>query len=235
MSDLIHRPNGEISLRAGADPSHGERAIGFERYWLGVDLGQAEDPTALTVIKDQRLPAWDGARQTLLERERTVVFADRVTGRSYADILNHITAVMVKPPLLGKVQLAIDATGLGRVISDMLDDVKVKHFALQTTVGQNWRRDGKYVNVGKHLLLENLSVLFAKELKLASGLPLYEDLIAEFETFELGMTNAGNPIIMQGARGSHHGDLAIALAVAAFASQYLVPGVAKMVPVNGMF
>ena len=118
----------------------------------------------------------------------------------------------------------------------MLDDEKGAHFALQTVVGQEWRRKGKYMNVGKHLLLENLSVLFGNQaLRTAQGLPLYDDLIAEFETFELSLTQAGNPIIMQGAHGSHHGDLVIALAVAASAPQHLVPHMAKTIRVRGMF
>ena len=76
---IIERDNGELVLEAGYDPAV-ERAIGYRRYWLGVDLGQAQDPTALIVIKDEALPQWHGQRQILGERARTIVFADRFNG-----------------------------------------------------------------------------------------------------------------------------------------------------------
>ena len=75
------------------------------------------------------------------------------------------------------------------------------------------------------IMLENLSVLFASgELTFAEDLALRKDVLAELETFQLETTAAGNQVITQGRSGDHHGDLAIALAGAAFASEYLRPG-----------
>lgn len=50
-------------------------------------------------------------------------------------------------------------------------------------------------------------------------------MIAELETFQLETTAAGNQIITQGRTGKHHGDLTIALAIAAFATEHLQPGI----------
>ena len=220
---IIEQPGGVVALAAGADPAI-ERVLGWRRFWLGVDLAQAQDFTALVVVKDECLPLWHGSRQILGERMRTIVFADRFNAISYPDVVSHLIATMQREPLAGRVELVIDATGLGRVVSDLLTEARINHLALQSVVGQNWRRDGRYVNVGKHLLLETLSVLFSsKGLRFAAGLELKPDIEAELETFRLETTRAGQSVITQGRAGHHHGDLAVALAIAAFASQYLVP------------
>jgi hypothetical protein len=219
------QPDGTAILKAGADPVI-ERVQGYSRFWLGVDLAQAQDNTALVVVQDEQLPVWAGPnRQALGPRQRTIVFADKFRGISYPDVVAHIIRVMTREPLRGRTRLVLDGSGLGRVVADMLFSEGVDHIAIQMTAGQNWKRSGRYTNVGKTLMLENLSVLFASgQLEFAEDLPLREDILAELETFQLETTAAGNQVIVQGKSGAHHGDLAIALAGAAFASEYLRPG-----------
>jgi len=235
MTYLI-QPDGTAILKAGADPAI-ERVQGFSKYWLGVDLAQAQDNTALVVVHDEQLPVWAGPnRQALGPRQRTIVFADKFRGVSYPDIVNHVLRTMAREPLRGRTKLIIDGSGLGRVVSDLLWEQKVDHLAMQMVAGQNWQRKGRYVNVGKTFLLETLSTLFASgQLEFAEDLPLREDIVAELETFQLEMTAAGNQVIVQGKSGSHHGDLAIALAGAAFASEYLKPGVVGVGQLQGVW
>lgn len=217
--------DGTVVLRTGNDPAV-EKVSGWSRYWLGVDLAQAQDNTALVCVHDECLPRWGGgSRQVLGPRTRTIVFADKFKGVSYPDITSHVIRTLTKEPLRGRARLVIDASGLGRVVSNWLDDQGVDHHAIQMTVGQNWVEKDRYVNVGKTLLLETLSLLFATgDLTFAHDLPLRGDILAELETFQLEQTAAGNQIITQGRSGAHHGDLAIALAVACFASEHLLPG-----------
>ena len=218
-------PNGTVVLSTGSDPAV-QSVKGWSRYWLGVDLAQAQDNTALVVVHDECLPQWGGgSRQVLGPRRRTIVFADKFRGVSYPDIISHVIRTLTKEPLLGRARLVIDASGLGRVVSDLLFEQGVEHHAIQMTVGQNWAKKGRYVNVGKTLLLETLSLLFATgDLTFAHDLPLREDILAELETFQLTETAAGNQVITQGKSGAHHGDLSIALSVACFASEHLLPG-----------
>jgi hypothetical protein len=217
--------DGTVVLRTGNDPAV-ERVNGWSRYWLGVDLAQAQDNTALIAVHDECLPIWgQSSRQVLGPRKRTIVFADTFKGVSYPDVVSHIIRTILKEPLRGRTRLVIDGSGLGRVCADLLRSQGVDHDAIQMTVGQNWARKDEYVNVGKTLLLETLSILFATgDLTFAHDLPLREDILAELETFQLEQTAAGNQIIVQGKSGAHHGDLCIALAVAVFASEHLVPG-----------
>lgn len=217
--------DGTVALRTGNDPAV-EKVNGWSRYWLGVDLAQAQDNTALVCVHDECLPLWaGGSRQVLGPRKRTIVFADKFKGVSYPDVVSHVIRTMLKEPLRGRARLVIDASGLGRVVSDLLFEQGVEHHAIQMTVGQNWVQKDRYVNVGKTLLLETLSLLFATgDLTFAHDLPLREDILAELETFQLETTAAGNQVITQGKSGAHHGDLAIALAAACFASEHLLPG-----------
>lgn len=218
--------DGTAILRTDQDPAV-NRVKGWSRYWLGVDLGQSQDYTALTILLDECLPEWEsGHKQILGPRRRTVVHADKFKGVSYPDIVAHVLRTMSNEKLRGKVRLIVDGSGLGRVVSDLLTDASVPHTAIQMVAGQNWARKGRYVNVGKTLLLENLSVMFATgDLSFVADLPLRQDILHELETFQLEMTAAGNQVITQGKVGTHHGDLAISLAIAAFASEYLKPGV----------
>ena len=218
-------PDGTVILPTGNDPA-ARRVTGWSRYWLGVDLAQAQDFTALCCLHDQCLPIWSaGSQQVLGPRRRTIVFADKFKGVSYPDVVSHVIRTMLKEPLRGRCRLVIDASGLGRVVSDLLTEQRVEHHAIQMTVGQNWVKKDRYVNVGKTLLLETLSLLFATgDLTFAHNLPLRGDMLAELETFQLTETAAGNQIITQGKSGAHHGDLAIALSAACFASEHLLPG-----------
>lgn len=217
--------DGTVILPTGNDPAV-EKVTGWSRYWLGVDLAQSRDFTALVCVHDECLPMWGGgSRQVLGPRQRTIVFADKFKGVSYPDVVSHVIRTMLKEPLRGRARLVIDASGLGRVVSDLLFEQRVEHHAIQMTVGQNWVKKDRYVNVGKTLLLETLSLLFATgDLTFAHDLPLRGDILAELETFQLELTAAGNQIITQGKSGAHHGDLAIALAAACFASENLLPG-----------
>lgn len=233
---IIIEADGTAILKAGSDPAV-TRVKGHSLYWLGVDLAQAQDNTALVAIHDEQLPIWTASnRQTLGQRTRTITYADKFRGVSYPDVVSHILRVMNQPQLRGRTRLVVDGSGLGRVVSDLLRDAKVDHIAIQMTVGQNWTRKGHYTNVGKTLMLENLSVLFASgELEFAEDLVLRKDVLAELETFQLETTAAGNQVITQGRSGDHHGDLAIALAGAAFASEYLRPGFTGVGTLEGVF
>jgi len=66
--------------------------------------------------------------------------------------------------------------------------------------------------------------LFASgDIKFAHDLPLRNEIEEDLASFATTTTAAGNQIITQSRSTAGHGDLGIALIVAAFASQYLKP------------
>ena len=221
--NLVHLPDGRVVNETNSDPAI-PRITGFDRYWLSADLGQANDFTAIVGIRDKQLPIVDGGRIVLGPRERTIVYADRFRGVSYVDVVDHLIRLRNAKPFAGKTDLCVDASSLGRVVSDQLTDQNCPHLAIQMVAGQNWVRKGKYVNAAKSLIIESLSVMFASgDLTFAKDLPLRKEIEEDLASFQLTTTAAGNQIITQSRSASGHGDLGVSLAICAFASQYLKP------------
>ena len=221
--DLIYLPNGRVENQTNEDPAI-PRVIGHSRFQIAADLGQANDYSAVIVIKDEALPIVNDSKVIVGPRRRTVVYADRFRGISYVDVVEHLIRLKNAPPFGGKSELAIDGTSIGRVVSDMLWDQGIDHKAVQMTGGQEWTRKGRYINCGKTFMIENLAVLFAAgEIKFAHNLPLRTEIEQDLASFSTTTTAAGNQIITQSRSAAGHGDLGIALIVAAFASQYLHP------------
>lgn len=220
---LSYHANGDVFNETGQDPAI-PRVTGHVRYYIGADLGQANDFSSTVVIKDQQLPVSNGNDVVLGPRERTVVYADKFRGVSYVDVVDHLIKLRNAAPFGGKSELVIDGTSIGRVVSDMLWEQNVPHSAVQMTGGQEWRRSGRYVNASKTLMIENLAVLFASgDLKFAHDLLLRKEIAEDLAIFTTQTTAAGNQIITQSRNASGHGDLGIGLIVGAFASQYLAP------------
>ncbi|SEL29709.1 hypothetical protein [Jannaschia helgolandensis] len=233
--NLVHMPDGRVINETNMDPAI-ERVTGFVRYFVGADLGQANDFSSAVVVKDQQLPIADGSRVKLGPRERTVVFADKFKGVSYVSVVDYLIRLRNAPPFGGKSELIIDGTSIGRVVSDMLHEQSVDHTAVQMTGGQEWRRSGRYVNAAKTLMIENLAVLFASgDLKFAHDLAMRKEIEEDLASFTTQTTAAGNQIITQARNASGHGDTGIALIVAAFASQYLTPQNIQVGRLVGMF
>ena len=222
--NVVFLPDGRVVNETRQDPAI-PRVTGYSTYWVAADLGQANDYSAVVVIKDEALPIMDGGKVIVGPRARTVVYADRFRGVSYVDVVDHLIKLRNAPPFGGKSELVIDGTSIGRVCSDMMWDQGVDHTAIQMTGGQDWsKKSARYVNAGKTFMVENTSVLFASgDLKFAHDLPLREEIESDLASFSITTTAAGNQIITQSRSSAGHGDLGIALIVGAFATQYLNP------------
>lgn len=124
--NLVYHPDGRVVNETNNDPAV-PRVTGFSRYWLAADLGQANDYSAVVVLKDEALPIIDNGKCIVGPRERTVVYADRFRGVSYVDVVDHLIRLKNAPPFAGKTALCIDGTSIGRVVSDMLWEQNVNH------------------------------------------------------------------------------------------------------------
>jgi len=232
---LIERPDGTVTNDTGNDPG-ATRVVGTSRYWLGVDLAQSQDFTALCCLHETQLPIMQDGQCILGPRALTVVYADRFKGVSYPAIVDHMVKVMAAKPFAGRCKLTIDASGLGRVVFDLCQEQNIPLTGIQMVAGQQWTRKGLYCNVGKSLLVENLAVLFASgELKFASDLPLRQVIEQDLASFTLTETAAGNQIITQNRQSGSHGDLAIGLACAAFSATYLKPQTIEQAQLRGWY
>jgi len=219
--NLIFRPNGDVVNETENDPAV-PRVTGHRRFWIGCDLGQANDFSAATIVEDEQLPVSDGERVSLGPRTRTVVYADRFRGVSYPDVCDYLVRLRNAPPFGGRSELVIDGTSLGRVVSDILWEQSVDHHAVQMTAGQGWSKKGRYINASKTHMIETTSVMFASgDLKFATDLLLRKEIEEDLASFTTQTTAAGNQVITQSRSSAGHGDLGISLIVAAWASQHI--------------
>lgn len=214
MTEVIERSNGSLCLPTRGDPAHA-RAIGYRRYWLSCDPGQ-NDPAGLCLIRDERVPFWDGNRQKLHDRRRAVVWADYLKDTSYSVITQYLMDIMGRPAIKGRVKLSLDSTGLGRPLSDFLIEKQIEHLAITITAGMATSRKGRYLNIAKTVLLGDLAnALETGHLVIAHDLPLRDRLMAELEAFTVKTTSAGNSILDSSrSESTGHADVAIAAALA---------------------
>ena len=233
--NLVYLPDGRVVNETGQDPAI-ERVTGFSRFQIAADLGQSNDYTAIVAIKDQALPIVDDGRVIIGPRERTVVWADRFRGVSYVSVVDYLIRLKNAHPFGGKSELSIDATAVGRVVADLMWEQNTEFHAITMTAGQEWSRKGRYVSAGKTFMIENLAVLFsAGALKFAIDCPLRTEIEQDLASFATSTTAAGNQIITQSRSAGGHGDLGIALILAAFSGQYLQPQTIGQHRLIGMF
>lgn len=208
-----------VRLRTGNDPAI-PRIQGHLRYIVAADLGSAKDPTGITVILDERMPVFEGAWR-LGPRQRTLVWADRLREHRYTEIVDHLSALLRRAPMAGRARLAIDASGVGRGVSDTLDLAGIQHVAVQMTAGSSVRQSGKFYNVSKQILITDLATaLETGGLKIAADLPMREELLIELESFQTRASASGVQVLDAGGP-DNHADMAVSLAIGWFASEQL--------------
>ena len=166
-------------------------------FVVGVDLGQAQDPTAAVVAE-------------LAERDLHVRHLERLPLRTpYPDVVKRIAALMKALP--GPGTLVVDATGVGRPVIDLLRDAKLAPVAVTFTSGKAATFDDDAWHVPKRDLVRALLVAVeGGRFKVARLLPLAATLKRELRAFRRRITPRRNDTF-NGA--GVHDDLLIAAAL----------------------
>lgn len=181
------------------------------RFYLGLDLGQKHDFTAFSVIhhetrtfseRDPVTAAFvTGTRLTLRHAERIPLKT------SYPEIVNTVERKLRSTNFPGPITLAVDATGVGVPVVDLLRraHLKCQLMPIVITGGQTVTHPGSFTGVPRRDLITNLQVLFEKgRLRIAQNLPMIDDLAKELA----GLRPNGTT--------EPHDDLAFSLALAAW-------------------
>lgn len=208
-------------------------------FVLGVDLGQSQDQSAFVGVEKVRISEFDKwvenptARVELnnpyanleptykVDVEYHVRLIDRARlGTSYADIVRHIYKIVNAPLIVNlKPIVALDASGIGRAVFDMLQEAGVREVrAITATGGETIKEDGDYYTVPKTHLAALVKGLFGRGiLKIAKDLPEADALIRELENYHIKRTSTAN--VKLEAAGSGHDDLVSALSLACFIAE----------------
>ncbi len=194
-------------------------SMGASRYFVGLDLGQAKDPSAIAVVERAELlgewdaVAWAHRREIELRLRRL----DRLPlGMKYPEIEGWVQHVVESVAKRGDCELLVDATGVGRPVVDHLREAGLgrKMRAVMVTGGQSERSDGGFDYVPKRDLIAGLQVLFEYgDLRIAKTLRYVEALKKEMADMRVKVTPSGNEQFGAWREGEHD-DLVFAVALA---------------------
>jgi hypothetical protein len=198
------------------------------RHFVGLDLGQAQDFTALAVLSRPRLTGTEPPADR--QPPYAVGHLHRFPlGTPYPAVVAAVVDLLRTPPLSG-CMLVADQTGVGRAVVDMLTDAMTGRVTCQfcpvtITAGQEvTRSEVGQLRVPKKELVGCLQVLLqTRRLKVAQALPEAATLVRELEMFRVRITEAANE--MFGAwREGQHDDLVLAAALAAWMGERCLGG-----------
>lgn len=180
-------------------------------YLLGLDLGQAQDFTALAII--QRFPESEPAMYAVRHLRRWRLRTP------YTEIVSDVGGLLHQPPLQGATAaLLVDATGVGAAVLDLFRAATLgadQLIAVTITGGADAQQQERSAwRVPKRDLVGAVQVLLQNQrLKIAAALPEAETLLKELEAFRVRISPAGHD--SYGAwRDGEHDDLVLAVALA---------------------
>jgi hypothetical protein len=191
-------------------------------YVMGLDLGQLSDPSALGIIEV-------GLRVTDtydLVAGYDLRYLERYPLRtSYPEIVRSVRTLYYRLPA-GLRWLVLDSTGVGRPVVDMFSEAGVPTTNVTITAGMQALHRPEEPNefhVPKRDLVAAVQkALRTRSLRMSAALAEVDTLQTELGNFELKISQAGHD--SYGAwRGGTHDDLVLALAVALWYAQQILP------------
>jgi Terminase RNaseH-like domain len=173
-------------------------------FTIGVDLGQAFDPTAIAVVRKLRPKIGDPVYQVgHLERLPLQT--------SYPGVVSHVGRMLSRLP--EGTELVLDYTGVGRPVYDLFLAKGMSPYGVSITSGTAVTKDKCHYSVPKLTLISTVQALLHDgRLKIHKNLADVDILVAELQDFRAEVTNSG--YWRFGARAGKHDDLVLALAIA---------------------
>jgi hypothetical protein len=221
---MIFRPSFDIAQRPSFDLAAEVRRE-ETRYFIGVDLGQSHDPTAIAVVRRLRFlvsrdvqhstPTWKEEKPTIYQ----CGYLERVPlGTTYPAIVAHAGRLLQRPIWDGKIDLAIDQTGVGRPVCDMFQSAGLSFTAVTITGGDAESSEGRSHRAPKMTLVSSLQALLHEgRLHIQKDLTESAELVRELQDFRVKYTEGGH--LTFNAREGKHDDLVLALAIAVWRAQ----------------
>lgn len=195
-------------------------------FYVGLDLGQSNDYTALAVVEK--------VGQDHGDPDLHLRHLERYPLRMpYPDMVSRVAALVRAPALtspridrqlgrriLDEPELLVDATGVGRPVVDLFRERGLRYKAITITGGNQVTRVSGGYGVPKRDLIGALEVPFhSGRLKVAAGLHLWETLRKELQSFRRKISLTTGNDTYEHWRESDHDDLVLAAALACWGAE----------------
>ena len=188
-------------LFPGGDPYGRWDRTGFDpeaRYYLGVDLGQRENYTALSLVEARREPL--GVRDPLtfeprFRETRAVRHLERVAlGTSYIEVAEYVRYLVRHPAVSGRVELVVDASGVGLPVVELMRRQGLGARLTPVTITGGNQETATGVSVGvprRDLILRLLLAIEKEQVGIAEAMPGTEALLGELAGLEVRYGGTG--------------------------------------------
>lgn len=174
------------------------------KFYVGLDLGQSNDYTAVSVLEH----VGDAYHVRHLERVR---------GLPYPVIVAKVGEIMQSPALAGQAALVVDQTGTGAPVVDLFNQAGLNPVGVLIHGGDRASNEGSTWRVPKRDLVACLQVLFQSgRLKISRKLPLAEVLQAELLNFKVKIDPATAHDSYSAWREQEHDDMVLSVALSAW-------------------
>ena len=193
-------------------------------YFIGLDLGQASDYSAVAVLERPAQKCQEAGEQRPVYSLRYL--RRYALGTPYTRIVPAV-ARLASSDLLQGCTLAVDQTGVGRPVVDLLRQAPMTARIVPITItgGQvvTVTEDGSY-HVPKKDLVSSLQLLLqSQRLKMSRSMPEADYLVQELANFRVRITAAAHETFGAWREGQHD-DLVLAVALAAWLAEREHPG-----------
>ena len=201
------------------------------RIFVGLDLGQSQDPTALSIV--ERAEVFPGEMDWVsYERRRPlrfrVLYLERMLlGTPYPRVVERVRQVVRQSAQQGRCTLVMDATGLGTPVLDMMRAANLgcEIVPVLLTGGERESCANGVWHVPKRDLITGLQAMLDKEeLGLPSRLPAARDLAREIAGMDVKISDRGR-VSYGRSREGEHDDLVIATALACWRARRTERGI----------
>lgn len=173
-------------------------------FFLGLDLGQANDFTALCVLER-------------VEDVYHIRRLERVRGAPYPEIVKKVARMMRSPQLEDNSVLIVDQTGVGAPVLDLFREEGLFPIGISIHGGDKTTQDGSNWRCPKRDLVAVMQVLLQNgRLKIGWRLKLAQVLQGEMLNFRVKIDPATAHDSYSAWREQDHDDLVLSVALAAW-------------------
>jgi hypothetical protein len=185
-----------------------------QRYLFGLDVGQAHDPTALAIVEHET-------------RTREPIYNVRELyryplGTPYPVISDQISERLRAAPLARNSLVAIDATGVGAPIVDLIKSHRDIYdiYSITITAGTAVNKTGYQLTIPKRDLITKTAILLQQNrIRIAASLRDTPALLNELRNYRIKTSDSGHHTYAP-ANSSDHDDLLLALSLALWIGEH---------------